>query len=222
MRSFVVLSVLLAGCVVGSQDPAGPGPDPSDPDPTDPDPTDPDPTETCPMATAIADTGDLTALKAQQCNVPGTQGAQKFYRMSATLPGATTEIVQLELYDGKGPFAGKAVAAGTYQITGADASYATCGVCVRAIGGKGTADEKTYFATGGTVVVTSVGTGGGAASATITNATFGEVDPTTNAAVSGGCASTLARSKIDGTMIVTGGGGGGGGGGGACPTGIGD
>ena len=216
MRSFVFLSMVLAGCVVGSQEPGDPDPT----DPTDPDPTDPDPA-TCPMAAAVTDTGDLTALKAQQCNVPGTQGAQKFYRMSATLPGSTTEIVQLELYDNKGPFAGKAVVPGTYPITGTDASYATCGVCVRAIGGKGTAGETTYFATGGTVVVTSVGTGGGAASATITNATFGEVDPTTNAAVTGGCASSLTRSKIDGTMIVTGGGGGGGGGG-ACPTGIGD
>nr|MBA2541116.1 hypothetical protein [Deltaproteobacteria bacterium] len=192
---FALVAVGSAGCVVGSQDPTD---NPNDPDPADPDPDDPDdPTpRVCPLGADIADTGDLSALKAQQCNVPGSGGALKFYRMSATLPGSTTEIVQLELYDGKGAFAGGTVQPGTYQITGADASYATCGVCVRAIGGKGTADAKSYFATGGTVVITSVGTGGTAASATITGATFAEVDATTSAAVTSGCTSALARTKI--------------------------
>src|SRR5678815_1007907 len=48
----------------------------------------------CPLADT-QDTGDLTALKAQLCNVPGTQGARKYYRLSATVPGATgMDIVQ--------------------------------------------------------------------------------------------------------------------------------
>ncbi len=182
----------------------------------------------CPLPETTADMGTLSALKAQRCNVSGSMGTRKWYRLSATMPGGTTDVVQVELWDGQGAFAGGAVHTGTFQLTGAELDYATCGVCVRAVGDKGTTGAKTYFATGGTVEVTSVGAGGATLSAKITNITLAEVDAT-NKKVTGGCTANVAGATVTGTVqdlsgTGTGGGGGGGGGtgGGSCPTTVGD
>lgn len=172
----------------------------------------------CPLPEDGADTGDLAALKAQQCNVAGSQGQRKWYRLSATIPG-TQDVVQVELWDGRGAFTGGAVTPGTYQITGAETDHATCGVCVRALGDRGGAGQKEYFASGGSVEITAVGGNGAPIAATITNVTFDEVDPTTHQKVTGGCTAALARSRVSGTVISVSGGGGGGGG---CPATIGD
>jgi hypothetical protein len=43
---------------------------------------------TCPLPMSVADTGALTAVKAQLCNYPMSMGMQHWYRLSATLPGA--------------------------------------------------------------------------------------------------------------------------------------
>jgi hypothetical protein len=209
-----VLSFGAMGCLVGDE---GGGTADPDPDP------DPDPVErTCQLDPAMPDTGTLTAAIAQQCNVPGTQGAQHFYRVSAGVPTAPMDVLQIELWDGRGAFTGGLVVPGTYPITGAELSRDTCGICVRGLGGKGTADEMEYFATGGSVTVTTVTLGGGAFSAEVTGIDFGEIDATAGTPITTDqCTATVARSQIDGTLVVTGGGGGGGGGG-ACPTTIGD
>jgi hypothetical protein len=179
----------------------------------------------CTLESSIADLGQLTARKANYCNVPMSMGQRKWYRVSATVPG-TDDVVQLELWAGVGAFAGGPVRTGMFTIAGDDAALATCGVCVRALGNKGTADEQEYFATGGTVEVTALGVDGETVSATIRNATFKEVDPTSRKVVSGGCDSSLANLQVSGTVVALGmnGGGGGGGGGGNnnCPTVIGD
>jgi hypothetical protein len=177
-------------------------------------------TSTCALPDDTAATGALTALKSQRCNVPGTMGAQKWYRLSASLPGSAMDIIQLELWDGRGPFTGGTVQPGTYTIAATD-TLATCGVCLRAVGDKGAGTAKTYFATGGSVEVTAVGGAGATLSATITNAVFAEVDAAGNK-VNAGCAANVASSSMSGTVVDVGGGGGGGGGGGACPTTVGD
>src|SRR5687768_11440650 len=161
MRNALLL--VLVGCAAPS--PEGGGDDGPTPDASS---TDPEPSVTCPLPDNMGDAGSLTALKSQRCNVAGTMGTRKWYRLSATLPNAPTDIVQLELWDGQGAFAGGVVRTGTFPITGAELSYTTCGVCLRAVGDKGTAAAKTYFATGGTVEITSVGT---TLTAKITNAT---------------------------------------------------
>lgn len=221
MKKAFVLALVLVGCAAPSSDTGGDdGVTPDAPSMTTPDGS---PGATCPLAAAMGDAGSLSALKSQRCNVPGTMGTKKWYRLSATLPGAPTDIVQLELWDGQGVFAGTTVKTGTYQITGAELAYGTCGVCLRAAGDKGTAGAKTYFATGGTVEVTSVGAAGTALTAKITNATFAEVN-STNAKVPGGCTTALAGVTVSGTIVDVGGGGGGGGtgGGASCPSTVGD
>jgi hypothetical protein len=214
----LLLFVLVTGCVVGSNTGGG-GPGGDDQGGGDDGTTTPDAPGTqrvCSLEMTIPDAGNLAALKSQQCNVPGSGGAQKWYRLSATIAG-TTDVVQLELWDGRGPFAAGAVAPGTYPI---DTNFATCGVCLRALGDKGEATQKEYFAKSGSVEVTTVGGAGTTFQATITTATFGEVDAN-HTQVAGGCSSELARVQVAGTVVATGGGGGGGGGGG-CPATVGD
>ena len=221
MKKAFVLAFVLVGCAAPASDSGGDdGVTPDAPSSMTPDGT---PSATCPLAATMGDAGSLSALKSQRCNVPGSMGTRKWYRLSATLPGAPNDIVQLELWDGQGVFAGTTVKTGTYQITGAELSYATCGVCLRAAGDKGTASAKTYFATAGTVEVTSVGAAGTALTAKITNATFAEVDAM-NAKVTNGCTTALAGVSVSGTIVDVGGGGGGGGtgGGAACPSTVGD
>src|SRR5262245_20852573 len=105
----------------------------------------PDPTDlACPEMTET-DAGDLAALKAQRCNVPGSMGSKNWYRLSATLPGST-DVVQLELWPERGAFRGSAVRPGTFTIGGDDLSFATCGVCLRAMADKGTELQREYFA----------------------------------------------------------------------------
>jgi hypothetical protein len=174
-----------------------------------------------------ADTGGLTATKAQLCNVPGSMGNAHWYRLATTLPGSSTSYVQVELWDGLGAFKGGTVKTGLYTISGNDADRSKCGICVRGLGDKGASDAKEYFATGGTVNLTAVGGNGQPISATLTNLSFVEIDPSAQKLVSGGCMASVAGAKIDGTVAQMGGGGpggGGGGGGGAgnCPTGVGD
>jgi hypothetical protein len=185
----------------------------------------PAPVGECPMVDS-GDAGDLSALQAQRCNVSGSMGSKNWYRLSATLPDATT-IVQLELWPYLGAFKGGIVRTGTFEITGDELAFGTCGVCLRAMVDKGLDTQREFFATGGSVEVTAVGpTEGVPFIATITNASFTEIS-TDRTLLSDGCMADVARVKVTGAVMPMGGmGGGGGGGGGAgaggCKTTIGD
>src|SRR5882724_13609760 len=98
----------------------------------------------CPLPASTADTGALSASKAELCNVPGSMGKSHWYRVAATLPGSSVNYVEVDLYDGTGAFAGGTVKTGTFPV---DTSFASCGVCVRGLGDKAGTDQKEYFAT---------------------------------------------------------------------------
>lgn len=184
------------------------------------------PGQSCPIAMTNADMGPLTATKAQMCNVSGSMGTAHWYKLAAAMPGSMN-YVQVDLWDKLGAFAGGVVHTGTFTITGDDANPDKCGVCVRAMGAKGTADQKTYFAIGGTVNVTAVGTNGQPISATLSNISFVEIDATSHKPVASGCSTSVAGAKLDGVVMQVGGsgggtGGGGGSGAGGCLPGIAD
>ncbi len=172
------------------------------------------------------DAGELAALQAQRCNVSGSMGSKHWYRLAATLPDSD-DIVQVELWPERGAFRGGPVAPGTYQLTGEDLNYATCGVCLRALADKGLPTEREYFAVAGTVEVTAVSSLAGAPfTATVLEASFAEVNAS-HVEVEGGCTVDLARARISGLVVPMGGGGGGGGGAGGsgnagCLTTVGD
>lgn len=212
MRHLVLLVCVSMGCSGGA--PAGgdddtPGPDAGVLQ------------RSCPMPTTTADAGALSAIQTQMCNYPMSMGMQHWYRAFATLPGATTSYVQIELYDKLGAFAAGAVQTGQFPV---DPNPATCGVCVRGLGDKGATGAKEYFATSGMVNVTAIGGNGATLAVTLSNIGFVELDSNRHP-VSGGCTATLGAAQLSGMVMQiggTGGGGGGGGGGGTCAQTIGD
>ena len=173
-----------------------------------------------------ADAGQLSALASERCNVSGSMGSKNWYRLSAMLPGGN-DVVQVELWPERGAFRGGPVRTGTFTLSGDDLSFATCGVCLRAMGDKGMPTEREYFAIAGTVEVTAVSpTADAPFVATILDASFAEVDGD-HVELSKGCATDLERAKISGLVVPRGGSGGGAGGGGGsgaagCTTTIGD
>ena len=222
-------SILFVGCVAGA--PTGPGTG-SD---TGSNGSNSGSNEAaCALPATSPDTGNLAATAAQRCNVSGSMGAAHWYRLAAALPAGAMDFIQLELWDGTGPFAGTTVHTGTFTIAGVDTDYATCGVCVRGIGHKGEADVQEYIATSGTVTVTAVGAAPSSFTASVSNIGFVQIDQTMHKPVANGCSVSVAASEISGTVVNvgagsggTGGGGGGGGGGGSgsggqCPAGVGD
>jgi hypothetical protein len=177
--------------------------------------------DACPLATTLGDLGSQMAWKANRCNVPGSGGTKKWYRLSAAVPGSAGDYIQLDLWPNLGAYPG-AVTTGEHAIAGNDTDYVNCGVCGRAVGDKGAATVKEYFAHGGTVNVTSITT---TLSATLTNLSLVEVNLTSQQPIANGCAAMLTNIAISGTIVDvggTGGGGGGGGGGGSCPERVGD
>ncbi len=159
------------------------------------------------------DAGLAPAMFAQRCNVPGSMGQRKWFRAAATVPG-TTDVVQLELYEQAGVFAGGAVRTGTFPI---EPDAGACGVCVRALGDRDGDGEQEYRAIEGTVTISEVGASGSTLRAMIVGAKLVDV-------ADGTCTSSVARIELAGTVVDVGGGGGGGGAGGgmACPTTVGD
>jgi hypothetical protein len=172
------------------------------------------------------DAGELSAMAAQRCNVPGSMGTKNWFRLSAMLPGEL-DVVQVELWPDRGAFRGGAVKPGTYQLAGDDLDFATCGVCLRALADRGMPTQREYFAVAGTVEVTAVASTAGAPFvATVREASFAEVDAD-HSEVDGGCSLDLAGAKIAGSLVLMGGSGGGSGGGGGagaggCPTTVGE
>jgi len=117
------------------------------------------------------------------------------------------DAVQLELYAGAGAFAGGDIRTGTFQLTGSDAQYATCGVCLRIftdlhMQGSAVASTDDYLATAGSVTLTSVS--GTTFSGTISNATFQHVNigsDFTSTPV-GDCTSTMSSGTMNATLTV--------------------
>jgi hypothetical protein len=111
--------------------------------------------------------GALTGGATYDPGTPMTAGDPAFpaVRMRAPMSaGAKPDIVIVELLAGFAPW-GTGTAplppkAGTYPLTGPQLNYETCGTCVRARAAveSGTVDGGDFFVTGGTLVITEVGT----------------------------------------------------------------
>jgi hypothetical protein len=113
----------------------------------------------------------------------------------------------LELYKGFTVFQA-GIVPGTYQLTGEELNYASCGVCVRFFGDAAPgAPGQDFMATGGTVTITEVGaTGSGRLKATLSNLTFTHVtiDGTTfnSTPVGDGCDTAMTGAVIDSPIVA--------------------
>ncbi|HEY5923400.1 MAG TPA: hypothetical protein VIV11_17090 [Kofleriaceae bacterium] len=110
--------------------------------------------------------------------------------LSATLDaGPPRDTFFLKLTAGRGVFAA-GVAPGTYPISGVDAGYLTCGLCVHVIADivTGTGPSKFYFADSGTVTLTSTAPIVGSAM----NLHLTAVDINSGQKIADGCDATIA------------------------------
>lgn len=157
---------------------------------------------------ALLDAGVADASPQASCLVPGDYGAlgSKTGTADATIQNSLSVTIDagppkdnllLRLNAGSGAFAGGALKTGEFSITGADASFGTCGLCVSLIADivANQGPTKFYFATSGTVKLTTVTPTAGTTKSTITgsatNLQFVEVD-VGGAPVSSACAPKIA------------------------------
>lgn len=149
--------------------------------------------------TVDAPGGMPDAYDSARCLIKGDYGAVGSLTGSATM-GANTlsatldagpprDSFFLKLTAGKGVFAG-GVAPGTYTISGVDAGYLTCGLCVHIIADivASSGPSKFYFADSGTVTLTATAPIAGSA----TNLHFTAVDINSGAKIADGCDATMA------------------------------
>jgi hypothetical protein len=123
------------------------------------------------------------------------------------------DLLVLQFYTGYEPFgtetAPTPVVPGTYNLTGAQTSFATCGVCARiATNATTTSSEDDYFATGGSVTVGAVGDAvGETLTVSLSNVTFTHVtiDENTNATtpVGDGCDTQITNATFSGMVMAS-------------------
>jgi hypothetical protein len=116
----------------------------------------------CAVTPDYGDVGTIGTSDSIAVRLNDTQGQAKSITYLAALNGDQDQVV-IQLYRGFSVFTTGAIQPGTYPITGDELNYASCGVCVRifadrALGGGRPLQDM--MATGGTLVVTEVGTAG--------------------------------------------------------------
>lgn len=140
------------------------------------------------------------ADESAQCLIRGDYG--DLGRMAGnTMQGPTTLTITLDagpprdsffikLTTGKGVFA-NGLATGTFSIGGVDASFNDCGLCVNIIADivTGTGPQKFYFATSGSVTLTSTSPPIGS----LQDAQFVEIAFPAGTPVPGGCDGSITR-----------------------------
>jgi hypothetical protein len=150
---------------------------------------------------AMADAYDTA-----QCLIQGDYGdAGALTGTAGSAQGATTVTVTLDagpprdtffirMVPGNGAFTG-GVAPGTYTISGADADYNSCGLCVHIIADivSGQGPTKFYFADSGTVTLTATTP---PITGSVQNLHFNEIDIGSGAPVSGGCQASMTFASF--------------------------
>lgn len=109
--------------------------------------------------TVVDDLGQLGARDGTP-SASGATGARVLaVSMTVAMDAATRDTVFVQLKGGKGAFAGRDPAPGTYALAGAELDYNTCGVCVTVIGDivAGQGPTQFYFQRAGTVTITQAG-----------------------------------------------------------------
>lgn len=162
----------------------------------------------CGVASTLGDLGSLAGQAGSA--LQGGSTTQRVGYVSAPTPmtaaQATPDIVMVELWDNFGVFAGGAARTGTFQITGSETDYDTCGTCVLVLANlANNTPAKLLLATSGTVTIMSVATTAGQTSQlSVSNASFVEIAADANGAyqtVAGSnCPSPLANVGLSDTI----------------------
>ncbi len=141
-----------------------------------------------------------TALQADQSS-PMTPGDKVLQFSTQLNQDATPDVLIISLWDGYGAFAGATAAPGNYTISGAEASYQQCGVCVWIFADVDAAGDpaQIYQASSGTVDITSVA---GNFTGSITNVDFRHIITSTDMDDPDMCQSTTAGAQWDAMIMM--------------------
>jgi hypothetical protein len=170
----------------------------------------------CTVSTAdFGDKGALTGAATFDDGMTADDHSDDILEFDALLEGAQpADGIAVQLYAGYGAFAMSdtnpmgQIMPGTYELTGEELDFATCGVCVRIVTNTTSSGyEDDYFATGGTVTVTEAGNVvGGTLSGTLTNVQFHHVtiDPQTGATTQAPdtCTTGVTNATFTGTLAA--------------------
>lgn len=161
------------------------------------------------MATYPAGTFGSAAGSAKVDNFPagefGSNSPHENFFGGALTAAAMPDVVFLDFFAGTGGFTGGDIKTGTFTISGADAAFSTCGICVDVATGFNTstgADTGWYHAIGGTVTLTNVGPTawtGSASNVMLKHVTETSMGPTDTAAPDG-CTTTLTNVTVVGRL----------------------
>jgi hypothetical protein len=148
-------------------------------DPTPPDAA-PDQPAVCTVSTDdFGDKGALTGAAIIDVGQSPNDATDDVLEFDALLEaGEPSDAIAILLYAGYGAFAAGPIVPGTYQITGDELDFATCGVCVLlATNATSTGYDDDYMAISGTVTITEAATAVGQNfTGSITNVAFHHVD----------------------------------------------
>jgi hypothetical protein len=160
----------------------------------------------CSLATDLGDLGAPMPVRASRYRETIKTG--DIYQLSATLPADTTARLKIELWDGYGAFAGGIAHTGTFQLGGADASAATCGICAYVTRGSSESPSSyvALLALAGTIDVTQLAGVGGTVMANATNLELAQIDPATSAPTTDGCTTVVKSASLTGTLMSSQGG----------------
>lgn len=152
-------------------------------------------------ADATADDGSAEASTDASADAGFGGGAQDSYVYNGDL-NANPDVLSLELYTGFGIFT-NGIKTGTFNLTGQELNYATCGLCVLVYVNASSSAPDPYMATGGTVTITSLQP---TLTGTLSNVTFTHVTIDQNSfqstPVGDGCSSSIASVSISAPVTV--------------------
>src|SRR6266540_159671 len=141
--------------------------------------TGPDSSTACAVSPSYGDVGTVSQTLSVAVRINDDLGRAKSITYIAALNQDQDQVV-LQLYRGFSVFTQGEIVPGTYEITGDELNYASCGVCVRMFADRllgGARPLQDMMATGGTLVVTELGeAGSGTFKADLQNAVFEHVD----------------------------------------------
>lgn len=146
--------------------------------------------------TVAADLGQLGARDGTPMAMGAAGSRIVSVSMTVASDAATRDVVFVQLKGGKGAFAGRDPAPGTYPLTGAELDYNTCGVCVTVIGDivAGQGPTQFYFQRAGTVTITSAA---GSLVGSVSGMEFLELDLGTEELVRDGCETQVGGLSFD-------------------------
>lgn len=146
--------------------------------------------------TVVADLGQLGARDGTPAASGATGARILSVSMTVASDASTRDVVFVQLKGGKGAFAGRDPAPGTYTLAGPELDYNTCGVCVTVIGDlvAGQGPTQFYFQRAGTVTITQTA---GSLVGSLAGMDFLELDLATEELIRDGCETQVGGLSFD-------------------------